>query len=74
MVFANFRTSARLRREIAKMADVLELVASTVESPVFENYSEADNCSNNATSHSSHGHSSPGTVLFLFAAFAVGGT
>lgn len=35
-----------------------------------------DNCSSNGTdgSHSVHGgHSSHGTVLFLFAAFAVGG-
>ena len=38
--------------------------------------SEADNCSSsaNATHHGAHSaHSSPGTVLFLFAAFAVGG-
>ena len=33
---------------------------------------EADNCSSNVSAHHS-GHSNPGTVLFLFSAFAVGG-
>ena len=41
---------------------------------VLDDYSDAGNCSSNSTGHSSHGgHSSPGTVLFLFASFAVGG-
>ena len=41
--------------------------------PTEEHLFELENCSN-ATHHDEHSaHSSPGTVLFLFAAFAVGG-
>ncbi|CAI8008727.1 Sodium/hydrogen exchanger 7, partial [Geodia barretti] len=42
--------------------------------PTEEQHFEVENCSSNATHHGGahSAHTSPGTVLFLFAAFAVG--
>ena len=61
------------RRET--MEGALEFTARTLRSAASgDDHPDEENCSSNASSHGSHqGHSSPGTVLFLFAAFAVGG-
>ena len=54
----------------------MEFAARAIRSAVSanDNHSETDNCSTDAIHDSGHAaHSSPATVLFLFAAFAVGG-